>query len=263
MLSPPTISVDVVPALRLHERLGLVEPYVQPNAPMLHKRLVDWKMEDDDSPIFRYLYRQLKPARHLEFGTWKGTGTVSCLEECDATVFTINLLDGELLADGRWAYGDRLRDEESTQGLITRKGQGGSTIVQSDARGSIGREYLERGYGSRVCQMYCDSRKWDDANFPDGFFDSVLIDGGHDCEVVMSDTQRALRLVRPGGVVMWHDYCPDQEVLAACSSTVGVHEAIKQTRGALDELLSDLFWIDPSWILVGVRELKVFDCPIG
>jgi len=253
MLSPPIVCVDSVPASRLHEQLGLVEPFVRPDAPVTRKRLVDWKMEDDDSPIFRYLYRQLKPTRHLEFGTWKGTGAVYCLEECNATVWTINLLNGETLPDGRWAYADALGNPQSTAGLTVRSGRNNRVIVQSDARGSIGREYLERGFGHRVCQIYCDSTQWDDSNFPDGFFDSVLIDGGHDREVVMSDARKALRLVRPGGVVMWHDYCPDEDVLATCSSTKGVYEAIKQMNGALDQSLRDLFWIDPSWILIGVR----------
>lgn len=64
-------------------------------------------MEDDEAPIFRFLYQSLQPSRHLEFGTLQGWGTSLCLESCSATVWTINLSDGEVKADGFWAYGER------------------------------------------------------------------------------------------------------------------------------------------------------------
>ena len=34
----------------------------------------------------------------------------------------------------------------------------------------------------------------------------VFIDGGHDYETVKSDSERAFRLVRPDGVILWDDY---------------------------------------------------------
>jgi hypothetical protein len=36
--------------------------------------------------------------------------------------------------------------------------------------------------------------------------DLVFVDSGHDFDTVLSDTQNALRIVRPGGVVLWHDF---------------------------------------------------------
>src|SRR5262245_64767677 len=68
--------------------------------------LSQWKFEADDC-VLRYVFRNFRPCRHLEFGTWLGDGVVRCVEECDATVWTVNALEGETLADGSWAYSAR------------------------------------------------------------------------------------------------------------------------------------------------------------
>ena len=34
----------------------------------------------------------------------------------------------------------------------------------------------------------------------------IFIDGGHDAPVVTSDTLKALEMVSPDGVIVWHDY---------------------------------------------------------
>lgn len=246
-------AIQPVDSAQLHTRLALSCPF-QPSDSTQQKSLVDWKMEEDDAPIFRYLYRQLQPKRHLEFGTWRGTGTCYCLENAPgATVWTINLVDGESTPEGRWAYDDYLGENDRYAGLTTRKARNGKTVVRTDARLAIGTEYLDKNLGHRVCQIYADSTQWDDSNFPDGFFDTVLIDGGHTPEVVASDTRKALRLVKSGGVILWHDYCPVPEVQALCPSTVGVNAAIENLKPLLEDALSDLFWINPSWILAGIR----------
>lgn len=49
-----------------------------------------------------------------------------------------------------------------------------------------------------------NSRELQAADLPDA--DLVFIDGGHDYETVRSDTRLAEEIVRPGGVIVWHDY---------------------------------------------------------
>ena len=75
--------VDIVGVADLHTRLSFSTPIDYPEASRRKPRR-DWKMEDDDAPILRYLYRNVRPRRHLEFGTWSGTGACYCLEESDA-----------------------------------------------------------------------------------------------------------------------------------------------------------------------------------
>jgi predicted O-methyltransferase YrrM len=223
------------------------------------KPLDEWKMEDDDAPIFRYLYQAHRPRRHLEFGTWQGWGTALCLESCAATVWTINLPYGESRADGTWAYGERVIDgSKAPQDIVTatfgEDEQGPRTYHRTDAGGYIGRIYRETGLGHRVCQIYCDSREWDISNYPPDFFDSVLIDGGHQVEVVINDARKALQVLRPGGLIMWHDFCPHPEIRSRFETVEGVTAAIELILPELRSQLKELRWIDPSWILLGIKK---------
>ena len=36
----------------------------------------------------------------------------------------------------------------------------------------------------------------------------MLVDAGHEYEFVKADTETALRLIRPGGTILWDDYDP-------------------------------------------------------
>ena len=36
--------------------------------------------------------------------------------------------------------------------------------------------------------------------------DLVFIDGDHSCRAVLSDSMNALRLIKPGGLIVWHDF---------------------------------------------------------
>jgi len=179
--------------------------------------LTDWNMARDDGPILARIIRWLAPRRHLEFGTWKGFGACLVMENSPATVWTINLPSGENRPDGSWAYSERLAegDTKKNNAPTISFGQdkaGEQTYYQTDAGAAIGQLYRERGLGHRVNQIYCDSRSWDTTAYPKGFFDTIFIDGGHQADVVASDTAKALPLLREGGVVLWHDFCLDQDV---------------------------------------------------
>lgn len=216
-------------------------------------------MEHDDAPLFAYLYRNLSPRRHLEFGTWQGYGTCLCLENSPATVWTMNLPDGETKPDGSWAYGHRVTDERGTPpGAVSanygQDEQGPRTYHRTDAASYIGRFYREKGLGHRVCQIYCDSRTWDTSAYPPDFFDSALVDGGHAPDVVISDTRKALSVLRPGGMILWHDFCPVPHIRDQFDSVRGVTAAIDHILPELRSQLSQLCWIDPSWILLGIKK---------
>jgi predicted O-methyltransferase YrrM len=245
-----------VPVERLNELFPLREK--SPPKPAA-SHFSEWKMEEDDAPIFQFVYQAYGPRRHLEFGTWQGWGTVLCLESCAATVWTINTPDGESRSDGTWAYGERiLGASNAPQDIVTANfgedNLGPITYHRTDARGYIGRIYRERGLGNRVCQIYCDSRDWDSSNYPPGFFDSVLIDGGHESEVVINDTRKALQVLRRGGVIMWHDFCPAPEIRSQFETVKGVTAGVEAMLPELQSQLKKLCWINPSWILLGIKK---------
>jgi hypothetical protein len=243
--------VTRLPVDALQGVLGAGTPIDYPKASR-ERPYQQWRMEVDDSPIFRYIYRHFAPRRHLEYGTWRGEGTCYVLEECAATVWTVNLPFGERSADGGPVYGSYTEELPELQKWGARLGFQVTNSPQTDTMVFVGYKYIERGFGHRVAQVYADSREWDTSNYPAGFFDSCLIDGGHRSEIVVNDTMQALRLVRRGGVVLWHDFCPDDEIMREFPTAKGVVMAVRQIADHLTGFRS-LHWIEPSFILLGIK----------
>jgi predicted O-methyltransferase YrrM len=73
-------------------------------------------------------------------------------------------------------------------------------------RTKIGLQYKNTKYSHKIIPIFEDSAKinWG-MNFPVSF-DLVFIDGCHYYEYVNKDTQNALQHIKPGGLLIWHDY---------------------------------------------------------
>jgi predicted O-methyltransferase YrrM len=222
------------------------------------KSLLSWTMEVDDAPILAFLYRHWKAQRHLEFGTWEGAGAVLVARCTSAEIWTLNLPGGEVSADGTAHYERGFAPDEPVPdgALPVRTDASTGQVYRTDAGAFIGWQYRAAGYGSRVHQILADSRAWDTSAFPDGFFDTVLIDGGHTSDVVTSDTEKALRLLRPGGLMIWHDFCPVDSVMAQSATTRGVVAALHKNWRRWSPSFDELMWIRPSYILIGVKQLE-------
>jgi predicted O-methyltransferase YrrM len=108
----------------------------------------------------------------FEFGTYRGQTTCSLALVCkDAHIFTLNLAPQH---DQRYAP------------YI------GMYIAISPDR-------------DRITQIYHDSRTFDTTPYRESM-DYIFIDGDHSYEGVKNDTEKALQLLKPGGVIVWHDY---------------------------------------------------------
>lgn len=81
----------------------------------------------------------------------------------------------------------------------------GSADLALTRRRQVGREYQGKDVSNKIEQLFGDSRVFDFTPY-EGLADIVFIDGGHTYEVARSDTMNALRLCRPGGVILWHDF---------------------------------------------------------
>lgn len=57
----------------------------------------------------------------------------------------------------------------------------------------------------KVEQLFGDSKTFDISPWK-GRCDLVFVDGSHAYSYVVSDSEKALQLVAPGGLVLWHDY---------------------------------------------------------
>ena len=67
------------------------------------------------------------------------------------------------------------------------------------------RRFLGSAVERKVNQLYGDSATFDYRPYK-GRCDIVFVDGAHSLAYVSRDTETAFQLVRPGGLVLWHDY---------------------------------------------------------
>ena len=81
---------------------------------------------------------------------------------------------------------------------------------------------------AKVTQLYGDSKTFDEGSYV-GRCDLIFVDGSHARSYVESDTAKALRMLRPGGVLLWHDY-RDPVVQPV---TIGVYEYLNELRASL------------------------------
>lgn len=72
-------------------------------------------------------------------------------------------------------------------------------------RTTVGSQYKDTRYSQKITQIFGDSAKidWSELAIP---FDLVFIDGCHYFEYVNKDTKNALKYLKPGGLLVWHDY---------------------------------------------------------
>ena len=65
--------------------------------------------------------------------------------------------------------------------------------------------YSRSAVAAKVEQLFGDSKSFDVSPWQ-GRCDLVFVDGSHAYSYVVSDSEKALQLVAPGGLVLWHDY---------------------------------------------------------
>ena len=129
-----------------------------------------------------------KPARLFEFGTYDGLTTLHMAmnSPAEAQVFTIDLDQNDPL---RFKETD---DTFYTQGVVV---------------GQIFHEHAEK---SKIEQIFGNTLDFD-STMLFGLVDFIFVDAGHAYNLVKSDSCKALEMVRPGGIILWHDYASGHE----------------------------------------------------
>lgn len=126
----------------------------------------------------------------FEFGTCTGKTAYLWARNSppEARVITLTL-PVEQAASSQYRAGDNLRAGQQAQeeSRFTRFLYSGSDVE------------------CKVMQLYGDSKEFDETPLL-GKCDLIFIDGSHAYSYVESDTEKALRMLRPGGVLLWHDY---------------------------------------------------------
>ena len=71
--------------------------------------------------------------------------------------------------------------------------------------GGVGSRFQGTPEGDRIVQLYGDSREFDFRPYY-GQMDLVVVDGSHQADCAIADTENALKMLAPQGAVVWDDY---------------------------------------------------------
>jgi hypothetical protein len=147
----------------------------------------------------------------FEFGTATGKTTYLLARNSppDARVHTITLPPSDL---------DSYDGDDGDSGSAQRK-----AIAESSFTSFL---YTGTPVEGKVDQLFGDSKALDVSEWL-GKCDLVFVDGSHAFSYVMSDSRKALSMVTPGGLVIWHDYQP-------------LRRAARDVCRALDQLAGEL-----------------------
>jgi predicted O-methyltransferase YrrM len=130
--------------------------------------------------------RVIQPKNVFEIGTFRGRTALNFAINSppDCRVHTLDLPQEERT---------RAQDEVSSE----------------DARliaiNQVGADYRGKSEAKKIIQLWGDSSKFDFTPYR-GRMDLVFIDGAHHYEAVVSDTENALRMLRPKGVIIWDNF---------------------------------------------------------
>lgn len=136
--------------------------------------------------VISQLVNQLQPRRIFEIGTFQGRTTLNMAlnSPADAQIVTLDLPPSEL--------NQTQMQIEKTEEMYVKKTESGE-------------RFKGHPLASKITQVFGDSATYDYSPYHHQM-DLVFIDGSHAYEYVLSDTENALRLVRKGGTILWHDY---------------------------------------------------------
>jgi predicted O-methyltransferase YrrM len=67
------------------------------------------------------------------------------------------------------------------------------------------RRFIGSSVATKIHELFEDSATFDYGPYHDRC-DIVFVDGAHSFQYVESDTKAALRLLRPSGLIVWHDF---------------------------------------------------------
>lgn len=70
--------------------------------------------------------------------------------------------------------------------------------------------YSDTPESKKIEQLFDDSKHLDESEF-EKKFDLIFIDGSHAYSYVHSDSEKAFKMVAPGGLILWHDYRGPQD----------------------------------------------------
>ena len=154
---------------------------------------------------------KLKSKKVLEVGTYDGNTALNMAANLEdgGQVVTIDLGEGE---ESELA----LEVEERLRNVVDQR--------------IVGEQFKDTPESARIRQVLGDSAtlEWSKIGGP---FDLAFIDGCHDYPYVVSDTKNVVSVMRPGGVVIWHDYTSMPSVAKGVDEMAHLFDSLYAVKG--------------------------------
>lgn len=168
----------IIPKVRVEALLPRID--VEP----IEKEEANGNITLNELTIISQLIHDHKPQTIFEIGTFNGRTTINLahFSPQEATVYTLDL---------------------PKEGLATAKfgiEEGDRKYVDKNV---IGERYQKNT--DKIVQLYGDSATFDFTPYY-GTMDFVFVDGAHSAPYAENDTEVAFKLIRDGGIILWHDY---------------------------------------------------------
>ena len=129
----------------------------------------------------------LRPKKIFETGTFRGVAALTmALNAPEADVYTLDL------------------PEQISAEAVGTLSKGDQEWVRL-SRTSLGFAFAGHPAATRIHQLHGNSLSFDPPDFLSNT-DLCFIDGGHSYECVKADTETALKILSPDGVIVWDDY---------------------------------------------------------
>lgn len=150
----------------------------------LEKEVANGNVTVQELTVISQLVKNTKPKTIFEIGTFNGRTTVNLahFSPADSVVYTLDLPKADI--------------DKAKFGIE----EGDRTYVDKN---TIGDRYQKNA--DKIKQLYGDSATFDFSPYY-GKIDFVFVDGSHSAPYAESDTEEAYKMVKVGGIILWHDY---------------------------------------------------------
>ncbi len=166
-----------------------------------------WNVKLHEAVFLAVLVKHMRAKRIFEIGTFDGGSTRILAEHApaEAEVFTLDLPV------------EMFNATQSPDGMTGDR---------------VGHRYKNSPAAHRVTQLRGDASTFDFTPYH-RTIDLVFVDAAHDYPHGLIDTKTALNLIRPGGVIVWHDFEPYWHGLvhAICEATESNQSRMSRVGG--------------------------------
>ncbi len=141
----------------------------------------------DELAYMAMLTDHIKPKNVFEIGTFRGRTALN---------FAINS------PDDCKVYTLDLPEEARTEDMIAQVSDADRGIINNSRTGI---DYKGKDVEHKITQLFGNSMTFDYSDYHNKM-DIVFVDGAHHYEAVKSDTENALKMIKRGGCILWHDF---------------------------------------------------------